>query len=110
MVRRASVHSLDALRGAERAGGDFVVLGPVFDAISKPGKGVGIAALEKIVTAAGVPVLAIGGITPERVSVCLEVGAAGVAAVSGVFAHGRIQESVSRYMEALNEAQRGLVA
>ena len=110
LVRSASVHSIDALKRAERAGADFVVFGPVFDAISKPVKGVGIPALEKIVTAARVPVLAIGGITPERVRMCLDAGANGVAVVSGVFVHGRIQESVLRYLEALNGAQRGHVA
>lgn len=80
----ASVHSLAAARRAVAAGASRLVFGPVFAPGSKPGTGVGLAALAELSAAVPVPVLAVGGITPERVAACRAAGAQGVAVVSGV--------------------------
>ena len=78
-----STHSLEAARAAERGGADYVFFGPVFATPSKAEYGApqGIARLREVCAAVTIPVLAIGGVTYENMFVCLEAGAAGVAAI-----------------------------
>ena len=74
-----SVHTLEETIAAESAAADFVVFGPVFDT---PGKAaVGLEPLRKITSSVKIPVLAIGGITPERTKEVLAAGAAGIAGI-----------------------------
>lgn len=79
----ASCHSVEAVRTAERDGADYVIFGPVFSTPSKEKYGApqGINRLADASKAVGVPVLAIGGITPENVRECFAAGAAGIAAI-----------------------------
>ncbi|MHB8589054.1 MAG: thiamine phosphate synthase [Candidatus Dormibacteraceae bacterium] len=80
-----SVHSIAAAQQAQREGADFVIFGPVWQSASHPGsKPVGLAALEHVVRAVRIPVLAIGGVTEERIAECHAAGAAGYAAI-GMF-------------------------
>jgi thiamine-phosphate diphosphorylase len=80
-----SVHSIAAAQQAEREGADFVIFGPVWQTASHPGgTPTGLAALKQVVRAVGIPVLAIGGVTEERIAECLRAGAAGYAAI-GMF-------------------------
>ena len=78
-----STHSVEAVRAAECGGADFAVFGPVYATPSKAryGAALGIASLRSAAAAAGIPVLALGGVTRERVSECLAAGAAGIAAI-----------------------------
>lgn len=74
-----STHSLEEAVQAERDGADYVVFGPVFET---PGKTpVGLDALREVASSVRIPVLAIGGVTPERVPQILGTGAAGFAAI-----------------------------
>ncbi len=79
-----SCHSLEDVRAAEAAGADYALLGPVFETESKLryGPPLGLEALERAARQAAIPVLAIGGISLERVEACLEAGAAGIAGIS----------------------------
>ncbi len=64
---------------------DFFVAGHVFETRSKPGLSpLGLDGLHRIRERYPKPVLAIGGITPERVRPVLSVGAAGVAVISAI--------------------------
>jgi thiamine-phosphate pyrophosphorylase len=77
-----SVHSLDGALRAEGEGADFVIFGPVWASASHPDSPpVGIEALAQVAHALEIPVLAIGGVTEERVAACREAGAAGYAAI-----------------------------
>ena len=87
-LRIAAVHSVSAARTATEAGANAVVFGPVFAPGSKPGEGVGLAALSRIVRRTTVPVIAIGGIDAANVRECSSSGASGAAVVSAVFADG----------------------
>jgi thiamine-phosphate pyrophosphorylase len=80
-----SVHSIAAAQQAERDGADFVIFGPVWESPSHPGSPpTGVAALELVARAVRIPVLAIGGVTVERIAECHAAGAAGYAAI-GMF-------------------------
>ena len=82
-----SVHSLaEAQQVTAEPGLDYVVLGTVFPTRSKPGQApLGVEPLRRAAAAVPVPILAIGGITPERVAEVARSGAAGIAAI-GLFA------------------------
>ena len=80
-----SVHSIEAAQQAEREGADFVIFGPVWESPTHPGSPrAGIAALELVARSVRIPVLAIGGVTEERIAECHAAGAAGYAAI-GMF-------------------------
>ena len=97
----ASVHSESALRRAENAGATFVLYGPVWSPAWKELPGRGLDALAALAARATVPVLAIGGITPERVPACLGAGAAGVAVASGVFRAADPRGALAAYASVL---------
>jgi thiamine-phosphate pyrophosphorylase len=83
-VIAVSTHSLEQAAAAGRSGADFVVFGPVFDTLSKRryGKPLGLAELRKVTSeVAPFPVLALGGVTMNNVSDCIDAGAAGIAAI-----------------------------
>lgn len=82
-----SAHSLEGVLAAEAAGAAFATLGPVYETASKAGYGppVGLKLLEQAAARSRLPLLALGGITPERVKPCREAGAWGVSAISAVW-------------------------
>lgn len=80
-----SVHSVEAAVIAARAGADYVTFGHVFPTWSHEGEPPrGVATLAEVVAAVDVPVLAIGGITAERVAEVLATGCAGIAVISAI--------------------------
>jgi thiamine-phosphate pyrophosphorylase len=84
-----STHRLDEVAAARDAGADYVVFGPVFAPISKASVDapVGLGALTEAASL-GIPVLALGGVTRERLGTLAAAGAAGVAAI-GAFQAGQ---------------------
>lgn len=79
----ASVHSPEAALAAQEDGADYVIFGPVFATPSKAAFGApqGMDRLAAVCRGVSIPVLAIGGITPENASGCYRAGASGVAAI-----------------------------
>ncbi len=78
-----SCHSLDEALRAEAATADYILLGPVFETPSKMAYGppLGLAKLRQVTARLKIPVVALGGITVERVRACLDAGAAGIAGI-----------------------------
>jgi thiamine-phosphate pyrophosphorylase len=99
----ASTHALDEALAAEEAGADWVVLGPVFETPSKAayGPALGLHALEKAVATVRLPVVAIGGITPERARQVRATGARGVAVISAILAADSPADATRRFLESL---------
>ncbi len=80
-----SVHSLDAALAAERAGADYLLAGAVYETSSHPGQAAaGIDLVRAIAEAVRIPVLAAGGITPERVPTAIDAGATGIAVIGAI--------------------------
>ena len=79
----ASCHSLDEAIAAESGGADYLVLGPVFETPSKLAYGppLGLEKLRNVTSRIRIPVLALGGITVDRVRPCVEAGASGIAGI-----------------------------
>jgi len=102
----ASVHSEAEARDATAQGADFVVFGPIYDTPSKRryGPPQGLAALEAVARAVDRPVLAVGGLTPERVAEALAAGAAGVAVIGAIYAAARPADATKAFLDALGRA------
>ncbi|MFB6263030.1 MAG: thiamine phosphate synthase [Bradymonadaceae bacterium] len=100
----ASCHDHEELTDAEQAGADFATLSPVFPTDSKPGYGppLGLRQFSELASSVDIPVYALGGITPDRAEDCLEAGAHGVAAMSGIMAADAPKRAVERYLQALD--------
>ncbi len=83
-----STHSVDAAVRAQEDGADYITFGPVFETPSKAAFGPpqGLELLQGVAnTVRGLPVLAIGGITPDRVGPCIAAGAHGVAVIGAIW-------------------------
>ncbi|HEV8394942.1 MAG TPA: thiamine phosphate synthase [Vicinamibacterales bacterium] len=82
-----SVHARDEAVAVAAAGGlDYLLFGTVFPTFSKPGRPAsGVTALVEVAAAVTIPVLAVGGVTPDNVGEVAAAGAAGFAAI-GMFA------------------------
>jgi thiamine-phosphate pyrophosphorylase len=92
-----SCHSLEEALAAESAGADYILLGPIFATPSKLryGPPLGLAKLREVTLRISVPVLALGGITIDRIAACRENGAAGIAGIR-IFQDAESMEEVVR--------------
>ncbi len=79
-----SCHSREELLRAEAEGADYAYLSPVFAPFSKQDtrSPLGLDGFAEAVRGVRMPVLALGGITLERIEACRRAGAAGVAAIT----------------------------
>lgn len=86
LIGRSVHHATEAARVAADGAVDYLVFGTVFQTASKGGVApAGVKGLAAAAAAVAVPVLAIGGVTADRVSEIARSGAAGLAAI-GLFA------------------------
>jgi thiamine-phosphate pyrophosphorylase len=98
-----SAHSIDQARKAADDGADFVTIGPVYDTPSKRqyGSPIGIDVIREAAAVVAVPLLAIGGITVDRVAEVMGQGASGVALISAVLTSGDIKKTTEEFMRKL---------
>jgi thiamine monophosphate synthase len=84
-----------------------VVLGHVWETASHPGQPPrGRELLAAVAAAVGIPVLAIGGVTPERVAAVRQEGAHGVAVIRGIWGAAHAGEAAARYLSAYDAHHR----
>jgi len=81
-----SLHTVTEAEALDPAIVDYAIAGPAFETASKPGYGpeIGRKGLSEIAAAAGVPVLAIGGLNATRAAEVLAAGPLGIAVMGGV--------------------------
>lgn len=96
-----SCHSMQDARKAEAGGADYILLGPIFDTPSKRpyGPPLGLDKLTEVTRGIKIPVLALGGITVERVRPCLEAGATGIAGIRLFQESSSVMEQVHKLRE-----------
>jgi hypothetical protein len=89
-----SVHAVEDCSHAAKAGCHRLVAGSVFAPRSKPGvpASLGLGGLARLCDAAGLPVVAVGGITAANAPHCLDAGAAGVAVLTPLSVPGGWRE------------------
>ena len=102
-----SVHDEDEARLARAEAVSYVVAGPIFPTSSKPGHpGAGVALVARLGRIlAPTPILAIGGLTPERVGSVLEAGAYGVAVRSAILGAAEPARAARAFADALAGVQ-----
>ena len=89
----------DALQGCDD-GADYIGAGALFPtATKKDAAPLSLDDFEQIARGTPLPVVAIGGITPDKVSLLLSRGAAGVAVSSAILQSENIPEAVKAFLE-----------
>ncbi|RUQ38441.1 MAG: thiamine phosphate synthase [Candidatus Competibacteraceae bacterium] len=83
---------------AAQAGADYVAFGAFFPSLTKPDEiRAPIELLRQARAALRIPIVAIGGITPDNSPLLLQAGADALSVVSGVFGQPDIQAAARRY-------------
>jgi thiamine-phosphate diphosphorylase len=102
MLVGRSVHSVD---GLDAVGLDYIVAGPMYTTATHPGmEPAGAGLIEGVASAAGVPVVAIGGITAERVPEAMAAGARGVAVIREVLESPEPRQATQQLRKAVDRA------
>ena len=91
--------SLERARAAAAAGADYLAFGAFFPSPTKPRAVRADAALLRAALPLGLPLVAIGGITPDNAAPLIAAGAAFVAAISGVFTAADPERAARQYAE-----------
>ena len=87
---------------AESQGADYLGVGAVFKTGSKDdAEDVSLETLRKICDAVSIPVVAIGGITENNLSLLKGSGISGIAVISAIYAKPDIQKTSERLKEAI---------
>jgi thiamine-phosphate pyrophosphorylase len=98
-----SIHGAAEAANLDPARVDYAIAGPAYETESKPGYGPALGAhgIAAIVAAACVPILAIGGITAEKIPELLRAGATGIAVMGAVMRACEPGEEIERLLAAL---------
>lgn len=90
-----------AEEAARAAGADYAGVGPVFGSSSKldAGDAIGVVGLRQLTALAGLPAVAIGGITADTIASVMTAGVAGIAVIGAIFG-GADPEAAARSLRA----------
>ncbi|MBM6617749.1 thiamine phosphate synthase [Bacillus suaedaesalsae] len=106
LVIGCSTHSHEQVNNAEIGGADFAFYGHVFESISKPGlEPRGLNRVRFITSKTNLPLIAIGGITPENTKSVLDNGASGIAVMSGILDAIDPKWAAKQYWNAIQESK-----
>ena len=98
-----STHDVEQALKAEAHGADYVAIGSIFPTDSKDDtKLVGLKTLSMVRKAVRIPVVAIGGITPEGAFDALAAGADAIAVMSGIMADSDPARAAKEYSLLFN--------
>src|SRR5699024_7771434 len=92
---------------AQRRAGEqaqYVMYGHIFHTTCKKDLGPrGLRKLSELVHAVAIPVIAVGGITPDNIRAVMETGAAGAAVMSNIFSVENVRKSAQAYKDKILE-------
>jgi thiamine-phosphate pyrophosphorylase len=91
--------SIDRARDCAARGADYLAFGSFFASTTKPNARRATSTLLTAAQALELPLVAIGGITPDNAPALLNAGADFIAVVSGIFSAGDIRQAAQRYAE-----------
>jgi len=77
-----SCHTIAELHAAQNEAADFAVFGPIFPSVTKSGNPIGLEALRQAAAMLHLPIYALGGVTKQNATLCVQAGAAGIAGIS----------------------------
>jgi thiamine-phosphate pyrophosphorylase len=105
----ASAGTIEEAQRAQSDGADYLGVGSVYATTSKSdaGEAIGLDRLVEIVRAVQIPVVGIGGITPETAAAVIRAGAAGVAVIAAVVGQPDIAAASRRLRERIDAARNG---
>ena len=101
-----SASTVAGAREAERAGADYLGVGAVYRTDTKGvTESIGPERVRAVTEAVDVPVVGIGGVTPENAGAVVEAGASGVAVVSAITAADDPERAAQRLRTAVEGRQ-----
>jgi thiamine-phosphate diphosphorylase len=106
MILGISTHSVEQARAAQADGADYVAVGSMFATTSKADfQLVGPDLMRKLRGEIRVPLVGIGGITPDNVAEVIQAGADGVAVISAVCAAADPKAAAARFLTQIRAAR-----
>lgn len=101
LILGASVETVEEALAAQEQGADYLGVGPMFATDTKPDAGmpVGPARLREIKSRVQLPVIGIGGITAENLSLVKAAGADGIAVISAIATAPDMVEATRRLIQ-----------
>ncbi len=93
-----STHDLAEALAAEKAGADYINIGPIFSTQTKEAKPIGVEAIRQIAPKINIPFTVMGGIKLENVDSVLAVGARRVAVVTALTLAKDIAKSTREFV------------
>jgi thiamine-phosphate pyrophosphorylase len=107
MILGVSTHSVEQARRAQAEGADYVAVGAMFPTRTKPDfELVGPALARAVRPEVQVPLVGIGGITPENVGQVIQAGADGVAVISAICAAPDPAAATRSFLQAISRHRR----
>jgi thiamine-phosphate pyrophosphorylase len=103
-----SVHDREEAILAEKAGADYVGLGPIFATATKKdaGEGIGLLKIGEVKAAIKVPVVAIGGINKENCESVIQNGADSLVAISAVVCSDNVKKETRYFIDIIRKTRR----
>lgn len=94
-----TVHSVGEAREAAGLGADYIGVSPIFTTATKRDAGApaGVMLIKRIRAAVRIPIVAIGGITPENAPSVIAAGADALCAISAVVTKSNVVERIRRF-------------
>jgi thiamine-phosphate pyrophosphorylase len=105
MIGVSCYDSLDRARAMAAAGADYLAFGAFFPSPTKPDTVRAPIDLLRQAVAIGLPLVAIGGITPDNARLLIDAGADYLAVVSAVFAAADVQSAARRFADLFASTQ-----
>ena len=99
-----SAGTLEEALAAEKGGADYLGVGAVFPTGSKAGAGdaIGLGRLAEICAAVNIPVIGIGGVSPQNAAEVMKTGTAGIAVISAILSQKDIKAAAETLKAEVN--------